>query len=96
MRRHLWWVLGLALVLVGGALALTTQEAPEDFGWFAYTPGGNPSWFAGEDRTGGWSSTFLVSRAQLAGTGLAALGLLALAAGAGFRFGRRRAQQPEG
>ena len=46
MRRHLWWVLGIALVCGGVALTLTAQAEPRDFGWFAYAPPSDePDWY---------------------------------------------------
>jgi hypothetical protein len=33
--RHLWWILGLALVGGGLAIALSSQASPTNVGWFA-------------------------------------------------------------
>lgn len=89
MLRHLWWVLGLVLVLGGVVILLVTRPDPADFGWFAYTPlSEDPDWAMGwEDSSG---STLIVSWWQLAGAALATTGLLVVAAGIGFRLGRRR------
>lgn len=84
--RHLWWLLAALLVCVGVALALSGSPAPADFGWLASTP-------ATVDRpwgSGSGSVWVLLSGGQVAGAALAVLGLLVLAAGAGFRAGRRR------
>ena len=91
MLRHLWWVFGVVLVCGGLAVALSSQAGPSDFGWFAHTPSdGNPDWHMSWRDPIGNGSTLIVSRWQLAGTAATALGLLALAAGAGFQLGRRR------
>ncbi len=84
MRRHLWWVLGLVLLGAGVALALTSRSEPTDFGWFAYTPLEGP---VGQFPA---SQAYLVSRGAICGAGVAALGLLVLAAGLGYVLGRRR------
>lgn len=91
MLRHLWWVLGLALVFGGVAVVLSSRTSSSDFGWFAYTPlsddpDGQMGW--GDSLWSG--SAVVVSRWQLVGGAGAALGLLVLAGGIGFRLGRRR------
>lgn len=79
------------LVCGGLAVALTSQAGPSDFGWFAYTPSdGNPDWHMSWHDPISDGSALIVSRWQLAGTAAAALGLVTLAAGAGFQLGRRR------
>ena len=82
--------MGLVLVCGGLAVALSSQAGPNDFGWFAYTPpAGNPDWQMtwSDPMTNG--SALIVSRWQLAGSAAAALGLVTIAAGTGFRLGRR-------
>lgn len=96
VRRHLWWVVGLVLVCTGLAVALSARVGPDDFGWFAYSPA-----TAGSDWHMSWSdpmssgSALIVSRWQLAGSLAAVLGLMIIAAGAGFRLGQRRGQPSE-
>jgi heme/copper-type cytochrome/quinol oxidase subunit 1 len=91
MRRHLWWVLGLVLVCGGLAVALSAQAGPDDFGWFAYTPlSDDPDWQMGWRGPMSNGSALILSRWQLAGAAGAALGLMVLAGGVGFRLGRRR------
>jgi hypothetical protein len=80
VRGHLWWLAGLALVVPGVAMLLASRPdpVPADFGWYAYTP-----------LTEG-SSVLMWTGWQLAGAGVAVLGLLLLASGLGYRLGRRR------
>ncbi len=80
--RHLWWVLGAVLVGVGLAVALSSSPGQTDYGWFAYAP-------STDDILSG-GSVWVVSRAQVAGLAVAVVGLVTVAAGAGFRLGRRR------
>ncbi|NYJ73082.1 hypothetical protein [Allobranchiibius huperziae] len=96
MMRRAWWVLGLVLVGGGIALALSSQAGPSDFGWFAYAPlddgsggrlGTSGSWWDG--------SASIVTRWQIVGCAVAVIGLMVLAAGIGFRLGRRRASPEE-
>ncbi len=92
VRRLLWWGLGLVLVVGGLAIALSTRAGPTDFGWFAYTPlNDDPTWYMG------WSdgAGLIVSRWQLAGCAVAAIGMMVMAAGIGFHVGRRRANPRE-
>lgn len=94
--RHLWWVLGLVLVCGGGAVALSAQAGPDDFGWFAYTPPShNPDWHMGWSDPMSNGSPLIVSRWQLAGSAVVALGLMVIAGGAGFQLGRRRIKPRE-
>jgi hypothetical protein len=94
--RHLWWVIGLVLVCGGTAVALSSQAGPDDFGWFAHTPSGvSPDWHMTWSDPMGNGSALVVSRWQLAGSAAAALGLMTIAAGTGFRLGRRRVQPRE-
>ncbi|VXB43764.1 hypothetical protein [Nocardioides sp. AX2bis] len=91
MRRHLWWILGLVLVVGGVVLGLANQPGPADFGWFAYTPlSEDPDWTMGWGDSPLDGSVVIVSWWQLAGAALAAIGLLVVAAAVGFRLGRRR------
>ena len=90
--RQLWWILGLAIVVGGVAMALSTPPAPADFGWFASTPSSRHSeWHLswGDPLDNG--SVVIVSRWALAGYGLVGLGVAIFAAGIGFQLGRRRA-----
>ena len=92
--------MGLVLVCGGLAVALSAQAGPDDFGWFAYTPSGDnpdqPDWHMtwGDPMSSG--SALIVSRWQLAGAAAVALGLMILAAGTGFRLGRRRVDPNQG
>lgn len=91
VRRQLWWIVGLALVVGGVAIALSTPASSADVGWFAYTPSSRHS-----DRQIGWGdplhdgSIVNVSRWAMAGYGLAGAGAVFLAAGIGFHIGRHR------
>jgi len=83
------WPLVGALALVSGlALARLAPEAG-GFGWFAYTP-------LSSERPGVILDFVLVSRAQLAGFLLAALGVVVLAGWVGYRLGRRGRREPGG
>ena len=94
--RHLWWVLGLALVCGGAALMLSAQAGPDDFGWFAYTPPSNdPDWHMSWRGPMTDGSALIVSRWQLAGSAIATLGLVTIAGGVGFRLGRRAPRSAE-
>lgn len=86
MVRHLWWVLGFVLMVGGVIVALVSRAGPSDFGWFAYAP-------LSDDPQPHPSSSGLVmlSTWQLCGAALAAVGVLILGMGAGFRLGRRGA-----
>jgi hypothetical protein len=84
------------LVCGGLAVALSSKADPNDFGWFAYAPSsGNPDWNMtwGDPRSNG--SALIVSRWQLAGSAVVALGLMIIAAGMGFQLGRRRIKHRE-
>lgn len=92
MRRPPWWLPGLALVLVGGAMVLTGGAGLGDAGPFTYDrpmttdldrlmPSDDPS---------SMLMAVIVTRAQLKGTAVVVLGLMVLAATWGFRLGRRR------
>ena len=83
MRRHLGWVLGLALVSVGVVLQAT---APHDFGWFAYA-GSGPVHFSG---------VVMLTHQEVAGVGVTLVGLLVLAGWLGFVLGRRRRPSDQG
>ena len=94
--RHLWWVLGLALVCGGVAVVLSTQAGPDDFGWFAYTPpSDDPDWHMSWRGPMTDGSALIVSRWQLAGSAVVVLGLMTIAGGAGFRLGRRDPRSAE-
>ena len=90
MRRS-WWLPGLALALIGGAMFLTGGADPGSVGPFTYD---HP--MTGTDRSLSRDVplpsliTLSVTRAQLTGAAVVIVGLMALAAGAGFRWGRRR------
>ncbi|MBO1756346.1 hypothetical protein [Allobranchiibius sp. CTAmp26] len=92
MIRRVWWVLGLVLMGGGVAIALLSQARTSDVGWFAYTPlnDGSGGHLGGIDSPWG-GSAFIITRWQIVGTAVAALGLMVLAAGIGFRLGWRRA-----
>ena len=84
------------LVCGGAAVALSAQAGPDEFGWFAYTPpsdnpDGHMSW--SDPMSNG--SALIVSRWQVAGSAVVALGLMVIAGGAGFQLGRRRIK-PQG
>jgi hypothetical protein len=95
MLRHLWWVVGLVLVCGGAAVALSAQAGPDDFGWFAYAPPSDDGWQMSWRAPMGDGSALIVSRWQLAGSAVVALGLMVIAAGVGFRLGRRRTEPRE-
>jgi hypothetical protein len=88
MLRHAWWVLAVVLVVGGPAVALTAQAPAGDYGWFAYTPLDQSDWSMSWLDSGTGSAWF-VSRQQVFGWAVAALGLVVLAAGLGYRLGRR-------
>jgi heme/copper-type cytochrome/quinol oxidase subunit 1 len=91
VSRHLWWILGLALVAGGVVLVLAGQPGGSaDFGWTAYSPlDDSPDWRMS------WGDATIVSRWQLVGGAVAAVGLMVVTAGIGFRLGQRRATRPE-
>ena len=92
MRRNLWWILGLVLVAGGIVVSMSARTGPDDFGWFAYTPpDGYADWDMSWSDGPGSGSALLVTRRQVAGAAVAVLGLVVVAAGVGFRLGRRRA-----
>lgn len=96
MRRHLWWVLGLVLACSGVAVMLSAQAGPDDFGWFAYTPlSDDPDWHMGWSDPMSNGSALIVTRWQVAGSAVVALGLVVIAGGAGYRFGRRRTRRED-
>jgi heme/copper-type cytochrome/quinol oxidase subunit 1 len=86
--RHTWWVLAVVLVAGGLVVALTAPALPGDAGWFAYTPLDDSDWNMSWGGSGTGSAVF-VSRQQIVGWGVTALGLAVLAAGIGYRLGRR-------
>ncbi|KQP63525.1 hypothetical protein [Nocardioides sp. Leaf285] len=89
MKPLAWWLASTALVLAGVVLLLTTQADPTGDGWFAYAPlDPQADWVMGWDDTVSADATYL-STWQLVGLGLAALGLVLLAARAGYARGRR-------
>jgi heme/copper-type cytochrome/quinol oxidase subunit 1 len=79
--RFWWLVLGLVLVVSGGAVAVSARSSG-DFGWFAYTPDSGSVGF--EDGVVIWSSQ------RLWGLAIIALGSLLLTAGVAYRAGLRR------
>ncbi|MGF9754000.1 hypothetical protein AAII07_02265 [Microvirga sp. 0TCS3.31] len=94
MLRHLWWVLGLVLVCGGVAVLLSARPGPEDFGWFAYTPpSDDPDWHMSWRSPMTDGSAVILSRWQLAGSAVVALGLMTIAGAVGFRLGRRRLER---
>ena len=82
MRRHLGWVLGLALVVLGVGLQ---ASAPHDFGWFAYA--GSQVDFSG---------VFILTHQEMTGLGVMVLGLVVLAGSLGYVLGRRRSPRSQG
>lgn len=97
MRRQLWWILGLGLVVGGVAMALSTPAASADFGWFAYAPSSDHSeWHMGWGDPLDSATAVIVSRWALAGYGVAGVGALILTAGIAFQMGRRRATPATG
>lgn len=96
MRRYLWWILGLVLVGAGVLIALSARPGPADFGWFAYTPlDDQPDWSMGWSDPFSSGSAMIVSRWQLVGGVVAAIGLMVVASGIGFHLGRRRGNERE-
>lgn len=94
MRRHLWWILGLLLLGGGLAIALSLRAGPSDFGHTYTSLSPNGDWYMG------WSdgtdvSSFVVSRWQIAGSAVAAIGMAVIASDIGFHLGRRRANHRE-
>lgn len=81
MRRHLWAVVSVGLLVLGSGLFLTSASA-NDVGWFAYTPIDNQVRFPGD--------VVFLTRERLLGCVVAVLGLTILAAGIGYRVGQRR------
>lgn len=81
MRRNLWAVVGVGLLILGIGLFLTSASAT-DFGWFAYTPLDNQVRFS--------SSVVVLSRGRLIGWLIVVLGLIVMAGGIGYRAGQRR------
>lgn len=96
MVRRAWWILPLVLVGGGIAIALSSRAGPSDFGWFAYAPldDGSDGHLSVSGSPGG-GSALIMTRWQIGGCALAVVGLLVLAAGVGFRLGRRRAVAEE-
>ena len=98
MRRHLWWIGGLVL-LVGGVVLFLSTPPQTDFGWFAYAPQ-HPRMTDYVTRCAapcvglsfGQGDEWLISTGQVVGATLALLGLILLAGGTGFTLGRRRRQ----
>ena len=93
VRGHLWWLVGLALLGGGVALAIATRVGDAEFGWVAYTPTDSAAdwtmaWGDGASTDTGW--LLVVSGWQVLGAGVAALGLVVSSAGVGYRLGRRR------
>jgi len=85
--RRLWFVLGIAMLGGGLAVMLTAHADPTDYGWFVDTPmEDDADWHLRWDDAG---SVVVVSARQLIGGGIAGLGLLVLACGAGVLLGRR-------
>lgn len=89
--RHLWWILGVALVAGGMVTAWSAAAQPTDLGWFAYTPLTERS---GWQMTWGDGPAVIVSRTRLVGWAVVGLGLVVLASWAGYRLGRR--SRPDG
>lgn len=84
LRRQVFLILGLGLVLVGLGLfiaAARQASSPADFGWFAYTP------LDGGLAVGG--DFVIVSQLHLVASLVVGLGLLLAAFGVGYRLGRR-------
>lgn len=95
MKPLAWWLVSAALVLVGVVLLLTTQVDPPGCGWFAYTPlSPQADWAMGWNDTEAADGAYL-STWQLVGLGLAALGLIPVAARVGYLRGCRRAEQSD-
>ena len=90
VRRYLWLVAALALVVAGVVMAVTAPSRPADFGWFAYTPlEGNADWAMEWDDGDGATSAVVLTQQVLVGYGVITLGLLVLVAGLAYRLGRR-------
>lgn len=92
MRRYLWLVAGLALVVAGIVVALNAPSGPQDAGWFAYTPlASEADWYMEWDGGDGPTTAAVVlTRQHVVGYAVIALGVLVLVAGAAYRLGRRR------
>jgi len=78
-------VAGLLVVVVGVVWALLAPPAGP-YGWFAYTP------LDPELSASGGDESVVLSTGQVVGIVIAAVGVVVLAAWAGFRLGRRRAR----
>lgn len=94
MLRHVWWVLGLVLVVSGVGIALSSHTGPSDFGWFAYSPlNGDSSGYVTASGSLTNGPTFILGRWQIIGVAGAVIGLVIFAAGMGFSLGCRRASR---
>ena len=94
LRRNLFVIAGLTLLLLSIGLFLASPSEPSqpsDFGWFAYTPLDGGLEVGGGDRSGPF---VIVSQRRLIAGLVAAAGLVVLAAGIGYRVGRRYAASP--
>jgi hypothetical protein len=82
VRRWLWVIVGVAAMGVGAWIVLTSGNAADDFGWYAYTPLSDGVEFEGH--------SILVSRAQVIGCAIGILGLAVVVGGVGYRLGLHR------
>jgi hypothetical protein len=82
MRRYLWAVTVLGLLVVTVLLFLTSTD-DGDYGWLAYTPD------TGEIEGG--PDLVIMSHQRAAAWAVGALALMVLAAGGGYALGRRKA-----
>lgn len=92
MRRVPWWLPGLVLALVGVSIFLAGGSDLGNAGPFTYDhPISDSSHWSVPASDASASLPWLwVTRAQLTGAAVVIVGLMALAAGAGYRWGRRR------
>ena len=81
MRRNLWLVLALLLLVAGAVLVFTTNDTT-NYGWFAYSPL--------DDNLDVTADALVLTRTQMIGVLLGVVGLLVLTGGAGYLAGRRR------
>lgn len=93
MRRFLWLVAGVVILVAGVLVTLDAPQGPLDAGWFAYTPlTDDADWYMEWEGDDGSPATAAVvlTRQHVVGYGVVALGILVLVVGAAYRLGRRQ------